>query len=798
MNSVISVGLAYSVQKGLLLLILGAMTMGSTTASPRNESVDLVRSTVKSSKASAPAGVVPGRIRGVEVNPRVLERSSFDVTLFPGETLRVERDRVSEMGGGDRVWSGRIAGEPLSRATFAVRNGVLSGVIDRAMDTGSVLYEISPNGRGGHVLFERDNSAPAVAYGESIEVPPPIGRVALPAAVVPVGGVHIVDLMIVYSPASRTRYGVAGIESKILTAVADANSAMVNSAVAVRFSLVHFGEVAYLETGKMTDALMALARTTDGIIDEVHPVRDAVGADIVVMIDEDTSGAGISYLMSIPSSAFAANAFAVVYSGALASLSMNHELGHLFGANHDRASAIGLAAFPYAYGWRGCDPSLPMFRTLMAYACGSAIRINYLSNPRLSYAGLPLGMDYDVDPDNAADNARVVTETAGFVAGFRASAATSAPVAPTGLVLTALAFNSVTLNWVDVATDEVVTIVERTVDGTTWEMVATLGVNEVGYTDCAVVPEGVYGYRVSAVNSAGASAYSDELGVNVPARPAVPASPTGLSAVLVGGAVTLTWVDASTDETAFLVERSASGGPFEGVATVAANGTGYMDRSVSEGLVYGYRVSASNALGTSVPTVTATVVVPLTAPMPASALVAVAGNASVTVTWTDNAANEASYRLERSVNGGSFLLWIVLGANTTGYVDTAVTAGSTYSYRVVAANGVGYSTPSNAGMATIPVPVGVPAAPSSLVRTMVTRTSIAIGWVDNATNETGFHVERSTNRSTWRRVATLEANSRGYNSTGLESNTSYYFRVRAFNTVANSAYTATLMVKTLR
>jgi hypothetical protein len=104
---------------------------------------------------------------------------------------------------------------------------------------------------------------------------------------------------------------------------------------------------------------------------------------------------------------------------------MTHELGHLFGANHDRASAIGLAAFPYAYGWRGCDPSLPMFRTLMAYACGSAIRINYLSTPRLSYAGLPLGVDYDVDPENAADNARVFTETAGLVAGFRASASAS-------------------------------------------------------------------------------------------------------------------------------------------------------------------------------------------------------------------------------------------------------------------------------------------------------------------------------------------------------------------------------------
>ena len=53
-------------------------------------------------------------------------------------------------------------------------------------------------------------------------------------------------------------------------------------------------------------------------------------------------------------------------------------------------------------------------------------------------------------------------------------------------------------------------------------------------------------------------------------------------------------------------------------------------------------------------------------------------------TLVDTAANETSYRLERSVNGGSYLLWVVLGANTAGYTDTAVAAGSTYAYRVVA------------------------------------------------------------------------------------------------------------------
>lgn len=92
----------------------------------------------------------------------------------------------------------------------------------------------------------------------------------------------------------------------------------------------------------------------------------------------------------------------------------------------------------------------------------------------------------------------------------------------------------------------------------------------------------------------------------------------------------------------------------------------------------------------------------------------------------------------------------------------------------------------------------MPNAPSSLVRKTVTRTSIAVSWTDNANNETGFHVERSTNGSTWTRVATLGANATSYYFTGLKSNTSYYFRVRAYNTSGSSAYTTTLTAKTLR
>jgi len=78
-----------------------------------------------------------------------------------------------------------------------------------------------------------------------------------------------------------------------------------------------------------------------------------------------------------------------------------------------------------------------MFRTIMSYACGSAVRVNYFSNPNLLYAGQPLGVDDAVDPANAADNARAINLNAGIAAAFRASVAPEIPSAPTDLAAVA-------------------------------------------------------------------------------------------------------------------------------------------------------------------------------------------------------------------------------------------------------------------------------------------------------------------------------------------------------------------------
>ena len=74
-----------------------------------------------------------------------------------------------------------------------------------------------------------------------------------------------------------------------------------------------------------------------------------------------------------------------------------------------------------------------------------------------------------------------------------------------------------------------------------------------------------------------------------------PVAPTALAASTKKGQVTLTWNDNSSDETAFVVERSLS--PLDGfveIATVGANTRTYIDKTAVKKSTYHYRVRAEN------------------------------------------------------------------------------------------------------------------------------------------------------------------------------------------------------------
>ncbi|MEN6410289.1 MAG: S8 family serine peptidase [Anaerolineaceae bacterium] len=101
---------------------------------------------------------------------------------------------------------------------------------------------------------------------------------------------------------------------------------------------------------------------------------------------------------------------------------------------------------------------------------------------------------------------------------------------------------------------------------------------------------------------------------------------------------------------------------------------------------------------------------------------------------------------------------------------------------------------------TVTAPPAVPAAPTNLTATAVSKSQINLTWTDNASNETGFYIERckGSTCTNFVRIATVGANVTSFNNTGLSKGTAYRYRVQAYNAGGTSAYSNIAAATTLR
>jgi len=82
-----------------------------------------------------------------------------------------------------------------------------------------------------------------------------------------------------------------------------------------------------------------------------------------------------------------------------------------------------------------------------------------------------------------------------------------------------------------------------------------------------------------------------------------------------------------------------------------------------------------------------------------------------------------------------------------------------------------------------------PQAPINLSANTVSAFQIDLNWDDMSDNEDGFRVERKQGSGgTWSKIDTVEANTESYSDSGLECDTWYYYRVQAYNSEGESAY----------
>ena len=160
----------------------------------------------------------------------------------------------------------------------------------------------------------------------------------------------------------------------------------------------------------------------------------------------------------------------------------------------------------------------------------------------------------------------------------------------------------------------------------------------------------------------------------------------------------------------------------------------------------------------------------------------------IKITWTDNADNEDKYVVElATVETGPFAVLDEVIVNVNNYAHSNLNANQVFYYRVKGENSIGSSAYSNVISAkTLSAATVVPAAPTGLSAGVQSYNRIALSWNDVATQEDEYQVERSLDGTNFSLLATLPFNTTSYEDSGLDPNTTYYYRVKALNWIGSS------------
>ncbi len=226
------------------------------------------------------------------------------------------------------------------------------------------------------------------------------------------------NILVAYTPeAYDVRGGVSDINDDIKLAVQLANESYENSQINQRVNLVrtvltnymesHTTQVAYLKyhgNQQFPTDLIRLQNKNDGYMDELHSLREIYSADMVVLIVGNSGFAGVGRVIYAEAKE---EAFCMVEANGTyltSNYTFAHELGHLMGARHDYGAHNNYYNIPFAYGHGFCY-SPGSWRTIMSYNSCGASRINYWSNPNVTYGGVAMGTT------SREDNARVLDET---------------------------------------------------------------------------------------------------------------------------------------------------------------------------------------------------------------------------------------------------------------------------------------------------------------------------------------------------------------------------------------------------
>jgi Listeria-Bacteroides repeat domain (List_Bact_rpt)/Bacterial Ig-like domain (group 3)/Fibronectin type III domain/The GLUG motif len=305
------------------------------------------------------------------------------------------------------------------------------------------------------------------------------------------------------------------------------------------------------------------------------------------------------------------------------------------------------------------------------------------------------------------------------------------------------------------------------------------------YLNTGLIPGKTYYYKIRAYREMNGSTYYSPYSSVISARTVLEGT-TAKAAVAGFDKVKLTWAK-SPEATGYEIYRSESStGTYSRVTTITNNSTvNFTNSGLVTGKRYYYKIKAYKTIAgknyyssySSVVYATPALAVPTTKATSA-------GYNKVKVSWT-LVSGAQSYDIYRATSptGTYSNIKTITSGSTSSYINTNLTIGRTYYYKVRANRVVSgkkvYSTFSKIISAK-----PVLAAPARISLGKVSNTSIKISWY-KVSEATGYEIYRSTSKTgTYTKIKTItSASISSYTNTSLARGRTYYFKVRAYKVV---------------